>query len=88
MALALALPRVPINVTNAIRVTKRRPQIDSTSEWSRQFRAMVFLGCFSLFGGLGLTGCVSSMLANMAVKAPNQQNIPRAVKDPEYAARF
>ncbi|MEO6080806.1 MAG: alpha/beta fold hydrolase, partial [Steroidobacteraceae bacterium] len=41
-----------------------------------------------LFGGLGLTGCVSSMLANMAVKAPNQQNIPRAVKDPEYAARF
>ncbi|MEO7413495.1 MAG: alpha/beta fold hydrolase [Opitutaceae bacterium] len=35
-----------------------------------------------------LSGCVSSILATMAVKAPNQQNVPRAVRDPVYAARF
>jgi len=35
-----------------------------------------------------LTGCVSSMLATMAVKAPNQQQTPRAVRDENYARRF
>lgn len=34
------------------------------------------------------TGCVSSILATMAVKAPNQQQVPRAVRDAEYARRF
>jgi pimeloyl-ACP methyl ester carboxylesterase len=60
----------------------------STSAWSRQFLAALLAGCLSLSGGFGLTGCVSSILANMAVKAPNQQDVPRALKDPQYAARF
>ncbi len=34
------------------------------------------------------SGCVSSMLATMAVKAPNQQQVPRVVQDAEYARRF
>ena len=40
--------------------------------------------------GLALlqAGCVSSILATMAVKAPNQQQVPRAVRDAEYARRF
>lgn len=35
-----------------------------------------------------LSGCVSSILATMAVKAPNQQQTPRAVADQGYAKRF
>lgn len=34
------------------------------------------------------SGCVSSILANMAITAPNQQHEPRTVSDPAYAARF
>lgn len=37
---------------------------------------------------LALTGCVSSMLATVAIKAPNQQEAPRAVRDKHYAERF
>jgi pimeloyl-ACP methyl ester carboxylesterase len=36
----------------------------------------------------GLTGCVSSMLATMAVKAPNQQTQPRVVRDEAYRQSF
>lgn len=35
-----------------------------------------------------LSGCVSSMLATMAIKAPNQQQTPRAVADHTYAEKF
>lgn len=49
-------------------------------------------GSFLLLGLAGLAllqaGCVSSILATMAVKAPNQQQVPRAVRDVEYARRF
>jgi len=51
--------------------------------------------CTRILVGLGLagfvlllSGCVSSMLATMAIKAPNQQQIPRAVNDQAYAKRF
>lgn len=39
-------------------------------------------------GSLLLSGCVSSILATMAVKAPNQQGKPRVVRDEQYARRF
>ena len=39
-------------------------------------------------GALLLSGCVSSMLADLAIKAPNQQQVPRAVRNPQYAAKF
>ena len=35
-----------------------------------------------------LSGCISSILANIAIKAPNQQQTPRVVRDAAYAARF
>ena len=42
------------------------------------------------FAAIGLlqSGCVSGVLANMAVKAPNLQDKPRVVRDSGYAERF
>jgi pimeloyl-ACP methyl ester carboxylesterase len=34
------------------------------------------------------SGCLSGMLAKIAVKAPNQQRVPRAVRDAGFAARY
>lgn len=34
-----------------------------------------------------LSGCISSILATRAIKAPNQQRAPRVVRDTEYANR-
>lgn len=44
---------------------------------------LLAVGLCSLLG----TGCVSSILATMAVKAPNQQRPPRVVRDAAYAQR-
>jgi pimeloyl-ACP methyl ester carboxylesterase len=46
--------------------------------------AWCLVGCVA-WGG---TGCTSIVLSNLAVKAPNLQRVPRAVRDPKYAARF
>jgi pimeloyl-ACP methyl ester carboxylesterase len=48
------------------------------------------LGTAAVLAGWSLlsAGCVSSILAGIAVKAPNRQQTPRAVADPDYARRF
>lgn len=51
-------------------------------------RKQIFQLVACLVAPLLLTGCVSSVLATMAVKAPNQQQTPRAVRDENYARRF
>ncbi len=48
----------------------------------------LLLAAFLAAAAFVQSGCVSSMLANMAITAPNQQRVPRTVSDPAYAARF
>lgn len=48
----------------------------------RIFRLLALSGASLL-----LAGCVSSILASRAVKAPNQQHPPRVVRDADYASR-
>lgn len=50
----------------------------------RRSLALLALGTAPLL----LSGCVSSILANLAVKAPNLQHPPRVVRWPDYAKRF
>lgn len=47
------------------------------------------LATFALLGvaALALSGCVSGMLATMAVTAPNQERAPRAVRDVAFGRR-
>jgi pimeloyl-ACP methyl ester carboxylesterase len=52
--------------------------------WIQRTTAALALSALSL----GLGGCVSRVLAHLAVKAPNEQRVPRVVRDPAYAARF
>lgn len=49
----------------------------------RRVGALLMLFVLALTQG----GCVSAILSNLAVKAPNQQRVPRAARDPEFAAR-
>lgn len=56
----------------------------STRRGLRSILLALGLGGFAAFQA----GCVSSILATMAVKAPNQQQVPRAVRDAGYARRF
>lgn len=52
-------------------------------------RSKVIILLLGLAGLASLqTGCVSSILATRAVKAPNLQRTPRAVADAEYARKF
>ncbi len=46
--------------------------------------AAILLASACLFS----TGCVSSVLAGIAVKAPNRQDVPRVVRDAAYAKGF
>jgi pimeloyl-ACP methyl ester carboxylesterase len=47
-----------------------------------------FAAAIVVAGSLLSSGCVSSILAGIAIKAPNQQQVPRAVADRAYAQRF
>jgi len=58
-----------------------------TRGWGKGFRQLALLLVLGVVA-FGCTGCVSGMLAKMAVKAPNQQRVPKAVRDAEFAARY
>lgn len=67
--------------------SSRHSRKDRLEAGATPSRPPALLLALLLAAGLALSGCVSGMLANLAVTAPNKDHPPRAVRDADYAKR-